>query len=250
MSRFLLFRLFGPFAAWGDIAVGERRHVFSQPSKSGVLGLVGGALGLDRADESSLAALHAGYGFASCVESSGALLTDFHTTQVPPGGSGKKKRHYVSRRDELSIPHDELKTILSYRDYRTEALAIACIWPLSAARWPLERLADALRHPVFSPYLGRRSCPPALPFAPQIREASSPTEALRAAKFPDREFLEPIRQSDASRIYFWEGEDGGFAPIQSNVRRDAARSRSSWQFGERIEHQAFERKDSNASESD
>jgi len=250
MPNFLLFRLFGPFAAWGDIAVGERRHVFSQPSKSGVLGLVGGALGLDRADESLLAALHSSYGFASFVETSGALLTDFHTAQTPPGGSGKKRKRYPSRRDELSIPHDELKTILSYRDYRTDALAIACLWPFASPMWTLDQLAEALRRPVFSPYLGRRSCPPALPFAPQICAAASPTEALRSAEFPDGEFLEPIRRSDSSRLYFWEGENGGLTPLQSNVRRDSARSRSSWQFGERIEHQAFERRDSNATEPD
>jgi len=72
------------------------------------------ALGLDRGDEVLLTALHGGYGFASCVEASGALLTDFHTAQTSPGGSGRREALLEST-DELSIPRDGLKTILSYR---------------------------------------------------------------------------------------------------------------------------------------
>lgn len=242
MPSYLLFRLFGPMAAWGDIAVGERRHVFPQPTKSAILGLVAGALGLRRTDDEQLAALHGGYGFASRVDSPGLLLTDFHTAQTPPESAVRRAKGFRTRRDELSIRRSDLETILSYRDYHTDALAVACLWPLENAPYSLEQLADALRRPVFAPYLGRRSCSPSLPFTPRIVEGSSPTATLRNANFPDDDLLTGI-VSDRARSYYWEGEiPSDIEPLQTIRRRDIARSRIQWQFAERTEHHALEEK--------
>ena len=47
----LVFRLYGPMASWGEIAVGENRHTANYPSKSALLGLLGAALGIERDDE-------------------------------------------------------------------------------------------------------------------------------------------------------------------------------------------------------
>jgi CRISPR system Cascade subunit CasD len=35
--EYLLFRLYGPMASWGEIAVGEMRHSEVKPSKSALL---------------------------------------------------------------------------------------------------------------------------------------------------------------------------------------------------------------------
>jgi CRISPR system Cascade subunit CasD len=240
MPTYLLFRLFGPAAAWGDIAVGERRHVFSQPTKSAILGLVAGALGLRRTDDEKLAALHSGYGFASRVDAPGLLMTDFHTAQMPPESAVRRAKGFSTRRDELSLRREVLETVLSYRDYHTDALAIVCLWPTEGAPYPLERLAEALRRPVFAPYLGRRSCSPSLPFAPQIHDASSPTAALRNARFPDDDLLSVIATSP-TRSYYWEGDlPGDIGALQTFRRRDVARSRTQWQFAERGEHHGVE----------
>ncbi|MBU1741588.1 MAG: CRISPR-associated protein Cas5 [Proteobacteria bacterium] len=51
MTEFLLFRLYGPLASWGGIAVGEYRPTDAHPSKSAVLGLLAAAAGVDRADD-------------------------------------------------------------------------------------------------------------------------------------------------------------------------------------------------------
>ncbi len=240
MQAYLLFRLFGPMAAWGDIAIGERRHIFSQPTKSAILGLVAGALGLRRTDGEQLAALHDGYGFGSRVDSPGFLLTDFHTAQTPPESAVRRAKGFRTRRDELSIRRSDLETILSYRDYSTDALAVACVWPVEGAPYLLEQLAEALRRPVFAPYLGRRSCSPSLPFAPQILEESSPVAALRGVTFPDDELLKSI-VSSGTRSYYWEGEiPDDIKHLQTIRRRDVARSRIQWQFAERAEHHAVE----------
>ena len=242
MPRYLMFRLFGPFTAWGDIAVGERRHIFPQPTKSAVLGLIAGAVGLRRTDEEPLTALHAGYGFASRVDAPGLLLTDFHTAQTPPESAVKRGKGFRTRRDELSIGRSDLETILSYRDYHMDALAVVCLWSLAAAPYSLERLDDALRRPFFAPYLGRRSCSASLPFSPQIVDAGSPVAALRSATFPDDDLFQGL-VGDGTRSFYWEGEiPDDVRALQTVRRRDVARSRIQWHFAERAEHHAVEEK--------
>jgi CRISPR system Cascade subunit CasD len=240
MPNYLVFRLFGPFAAWGDIAIGERRHVFPQPTKSAALGLVAGALGLLRTDDHQLAALHEGYGFASLVESPGVLLTDFHTAQTPPASAVRRAKGFRSRREELAIPRSQLETILSYRDYQMDALAIVCLWPLEAAPHSLDRLREALRRPIFIPYLGRRSCSPSLPFAPTIVDAASPTAALCDTRFPDDALFALIEQQPVRSFYFEGDIPDDVSVLETVRRRDVARSRVQWQFAERAEHHAVE----------
>jgi CRISPR system Cascade subunit CasD len=50
MMEYLLFRLYGPLASWGEIAVGESRHTATYPGKSALLGLLAAALGIRRDD--------------------------------------------------------------------------------------------------------------------------------------------------------------------------------------------------------
>ena len=48
MKDYLLFRLHGALASWGDIAVGDIRPSYRYPSKSAVIGLLAAALGVER----------------------------------------------------------------------------------------------------------------------------------------------------------------------------------------------------------
>ena len=66
--EFLLFRLSGPLASWGEIAVGERRSSWPRPSKSAVLGLVAAGLGYRPARRERSCALNDGLNFAVRVD--------------------------------------------------------------------------------------------------------------------------------------------------------------------------------------
>lgn len=224
--------------AWGDIAVGERRGVFGQPSKSGVLGMVGAALGIRREDDGWLKALHAGYGFACKVDRPGTLLTDYHTVQTVPAAAVKRIR-IETRRGELSIPRHKLVTILSSRDYLCDGVFSVALWTLDAPPAELLQIQSALRQPAFSLYLGRRCCPPGLPLNPQLVDAPSPTESLRDAKFGDEVFLAVLGMAERARFH-WEGNETHLPPLETVRRRDRAGSRQLWQFGEREEHLATE----------
>src|SRR3954454_13979806 len=148
MRDHLVFMLQAPIGAFGAIAVGERRGGFDRPAKAAVLGLVAGALGVDRADEAAHAALAEGYGFGLGLIEAGRLLLDYHTIQVPPQRRGPP---FATRRDELAVP--ERETVLSRREYRTDTCFLAVLWARTGAPWTLDALAEALRQPRYAPYL-------------------------------------------------------------------------------------------------
>ena len=174
MADHLTFALVAPIASFGGLAVGERRTGWDRPGRSAVLGLVGACLGLEREDDAAQHALATQYGLALLCHAPGRLLADYHTAQTAPS---LRNRRFATRAEELAAP--DLNTVLSRRDYRTGAWHLACLWPRSdTARWSLADLAAAMTHPVFIPYLGRKSCPLGLPLAPRIKEAADPTAAL------------------------------------------------------------------------
>jgi CRISPR system Cascade subunit CasD len=261
MRSFLLFRLYGPQASWGEIAVGEVRPTALQPTRSALLGLLGAALGLRRGDDASLSALGATLRFAILVERAGVPARDYHTVQVAPPRRG---RTALTRADQLRERRHELGTILSYRDYRCDALYDVAAWHEGGPpAFPLERLAAALERPVFTLYLGRKSCPLALPLGARVVEADNARAALEshpapALKIPgDRYRAFPAQLPGSPLGLFWEGDPGlGPDAAQSRaIRRDDPVSSARRIFRTRTEDfQALDRhaspEDSDAAEPD
>lgn len=262
MAEILLFRLYAPLASFGTIAVGEQRPSQTHPGKSLIVGLLAAALGVRRDEEQRLAALTQAYGYAVLQLQPGQLLRDYHTAQVP-GQSDLKKSPHASRRDELrAAARPQLNTILSSRDYRSEALHVVALWPRHAANDvpTMTDLAHALELPRFTLYLGRKSCPLAFPLSPQVVQAPDLCAAFRLElqDFAQRWQLvrsEPgtdrssIRQrldigkrlGSAPSWLFWEqGHDSdppvGVEMLQTHTRHDDSLSRRRWQFAPRIEH--------------
>jgi len=93
-------QLYGPFSAWGDIAVGGERPTATHPGRSAILGMLAAAAGIRRDEEAKHIALERGYGMSVRMESAGSFLKDYHTTQVPPQVA-MKKHPGVTRRDEM-----------------------------------------------------------------------------------------------------------------------------------------------------
>lgn len=136
----LLLRLAGPMQSWGSSSKFDIRKTDSEPSKSGVIGMLAAALGRRRTDPvDDLAALK----FGIREDLPGILTRDLQTV------------------------HAE-KTYLTYRYYLNDAIFIAGLE--SDDRKFLEELAWALGHPVFHIFLGRKSCPPMEPLVLGIRD--------------------------------------------------------------------------------
>jgi CRISPR system Cascade subunit CasD len=253
----LLFRLYGPMASWGEIAVGESRHSANYPSKSAILGLIGAALGIARDDEAQQARLQQSYSLAVEVFAVGQLLRDYHTAQVPDSAG---KFSYRTRRDELVLGKARILlggTILSNREYRSDALAVVALRALDNAPFSLQQIEEKLRKPVFHLYLGRKSCPLAAPLNPQLQ--LNQADVLSAFKAYRHEPLLPqqaaagesgqLSQQDCywlnvgkARHYYWEGlecdfsRDEDLTRRQTRVRHDQPLSRKRWQFAPRQEN--------------
>jgi len=239
MREYLLFRLHGPMASWGDIAVGEYRPSYGHPSRSAVLGMIAAALGLRRDEEVAHRTLASSYGYGVRVDASGHLLRDYHTAQVPASGTGKNRHRFLSRREELAGPKEDLSTVLSTRDYRCGGLFTAVLWPIvSPPPYAMETLAERLKNPVFTLHLGRKCCPPALPLQPTIVIAETLRDALMRVSFQDADDVSFLYSSGDVSV-FWDGEEAqGFEKVQTVSCRDQPESRVRWQFSNRREHRA------------
>ena len=129
----LLLRLAAPLQAWGADSKFETRKTNREPTKSGVIGLLAAALGLRRDESEGLARL-TGLRFGVRVEREGQLLVDYHTVKT----------------------QDEKNSYVTYRHYLQDAVFLAGLESEDAAL--LQQLQDALQHPAFPLYLGRRPC--------------------------------------------------------------------------------------------
>lgn len=140
MSRtgVLALRLAGPLQSWGASSRFTRRTTESAPTKSGVIGLLAAAAGIERGDDVRLAPLTA-LRFGVRIDQPGTRIRDFHTAHHGVTGT--------------SMP-------LSERLYLADAVFVAA---LEGDHALLSGLLNALRAPAYPPYLGRRSCPPSEP---------------------------------------------------------------------------------------
>lgn len=267
--EYLLFRLYGALASWGEIAVGESRHSALYPGKSALLGLLAAALGVPRDEEEQQAALARSYRFAVKVISAGHLLLDYQTVQVPDSAG---KLIYRTRRDELVVGRERCGTILSCREYRCDAVSLVSVAANEESPYSLHELRAALLKPKFHLYLGRKSCPLAAPLNPMVRSGHNfrealdkyPAGALYLPNYPMRraereagkgldltDSLVQMSQSGAelsglaygrgSIRYYWEGDICEIAPLENTspqevIRHDQPLSRARWQFTQRTEY--------------
>ncbi len=236
MPDFLVFQVYGNLASWGDVAVGEHRPTQSYPTKSAMCGLIAASLGLKRENDEPHKQLNDHYGVAVCVQSQGELLRDYHTTQVPAGNE-----NWFTRKDELSFDPQELKTILSQRDYQMDAFYLVAIWQKKlkdTAPYSLEDIAQALKKPVFVTSLGRKACSPSLPYNPQLIKQTSLKNACETYTLPD-ELIKYQLKKEALITWYWEdltAEESGMQHTMVYPRRDQVRSRKRWQFLKRKEY--------------
>lgn len=238
--RFLLFTIYAPMGAFGEVAVGERRPSWTRPGRSAVLGLVAAAQGRGRTDEAAHRELEASLYYAVRTDAPGRPFIDYHTAQTPSARAG---RVFATRRDELES--GTLNTVLSRREWRTDACFTVALWPRPDARVDLEAMAESLRRPRFVLYVGRKAAPPGLPFDPAVIDAATFLEALdnRERNEEEAAVLERIRRDGAAHGEVAWDEDAPGAPANFRVepRRHAVVSRTRWQFADRLEHVGMRR---------
>lgn len=141
----LLLRLAGPMQSWGTTSRFDQRDTGKEPSKSGVIGLLAAALGIDREvwnDElKSLSAL---------------------TMAVRHDRPGVLKRDYQTAQNIISADRSKVhETAVTTRDYLADAVFLIALE--GQDRSLLERAHAALNNPVWPLALGRKSYVPSEP---------------------------------------------------------------------------------------
>lgn len=164
----LLLRLEGPLQSWGNRARWDVRDTGTSPTKSGIVGLLGCALGYPIYDHRLETELDAGLRFGVRTESPGRVICDFQTvTDFLPTADGNYKYNGVKRAASLtklrSMPDASPSTIVSPRYYLEDASFLVALEEAEEGIGLLKKCADALQHPSWPIFLGRKSCVPTRP---------------------------------------------------------------------------------------
>lgn len=213
-------RLAGPMQSWGVMSRFSRRDTGKEPSKSGVIGLICAAMGIDRVDDENedLKKLVAAK-FGVRVLRQGVLQSDYHTASNIAKAAGGTK-----------------DTELSTRFYLSDADFIAAIE--SDDRDLLERVHSAFKKPVWQLFLGRKSFVPHAPVYFKDDSALLDGVDLEAA-LKDVAITEklgitaPYKAFDAHQRVVLERDDG------AEIRQDVPISFSNRHFSIRRVHTTF-----------
>ncbi|WP_181785132.1 type I-E CRISPR-associated protein Cas5/CasD [Streptomyces phytophilus] len=141
----LLLRLAGPLQSWGERSVFTHRDTTAFPTRSALTGMFAAAEGRDRTQDP---AYYADLRFTVRVDRPGLPLTDYHTV-----GGG------LPPRETLITSEGKHKgaAVVSHRQYLADAVFTVAVTGPDAS---VMRIAEALEHPIWAPFLGRRACVP------------------------------------------------------------------------------------------
>lgn len=218
--RLLILRLEAPLQSWGERSKWDNRDSGLMPTKSGIIGIIACCMGLPR-DDGFIAELHQKLSVAVRADMPGRLGTDYHTvtSESMMNAEGKPQE----------------RTIVSFRQYLQDASFLAVL----ASEEPglLDEIANAMKHPKWPAYLGRKCCVPTYPLLPVVTdEYSSMTEAIE--NWPLAERADPDMDSFRAEIDDPHGKYGRNDNLCSRGRHFSVR---------RVEYHIVRRKAENVS---
>jgi CRISPR system Cascade subunit CasD len=238
----LLLRLEGPLQSWGARSHWDVRDTSAEPTKSGVVGLIGCALGYPTGDPRLETELDAGLRFGVRVEAPGRILKDFQTvTGYLPTAAGGYRHSGVAVGTSLerirANPDASPATILSPRFYLEDAAFLVGLEETGRAPSDLlMRCANALQSPRWPLFLGRKACLPTRPvFEALTGDYQGLEDALRKhpwswlkAKAASRGPRHLQRQVGGGEVHLDAYIEDSAGPL---VRQDAVRTNSARQYG-------------------
>jgi len=176
MEDFLIIKLQGAMQAWGGHTYEDYRPSLIFPTRSAIVGLLGACLGIEREDIKALKTLDKSFQLTVRVDKrkiarrkntedkfvSMQKITDFHTVQHARKVDGKPRT----------------EAIVSRREYLCDAEFTLALAFIKETDYGLERVKQAIQKPVYTPFLGRRSCPMQRPLFEAVVNAENAQAAL------------------------------------------------------------------------
>lgn len=147
-------------AAYGLQTFDIHRRVNHFPTRSAVLGLLGAASGITRAQHERLFQLSNALTIAVQVNKAGTKITDYHTVT-----------HFRSPAGKV-----QAGTKPTYRDYWCDT---EYSFAVGGPEDTINQLADSVKQPVFGLFQGRKSCPLLRPLYDQLVPEANPATALQ-----------------------------------------------------------------------
>lgn len=143
----LTLRLEGPMQAWGSDSKWDYRSTDLYPTKSGVIGVLGCALGLERSDP-RLGEMADSLRMAVRADRPGRRMTDYQTVTGSPLRNAEGKKRSGGQ------------TFISRREYLADASFMVA---LEGPKDLIDSAESALAHPRWPYFLGRKNCVPSRP---------------------------------------------------------------------------------------
>jgi CRISPR system Cascade subunit CasD len=169
----LTFYIDAPLQSWGVSSKFQRRATESYPTKSGVLGLVAAAMGIDKHADDEAEQLKP---LAACKFSVFSLqrtaknhpvlqMEDYHTVGGGFDKDNPAERLHISRK----ASGGPSTTVVTRRFYLEQARFVAL---LEGDHEILDKAAKALEDPKWGVWFGRKCCLPSSPLLPTLSDSS------------------------------------------------------------------------------
>jgi len=131
----LLLRLEGPIQSWGYRSRFDYRDTALEPTRSGVIGLICAAMGIARDEPIS--------------------RFDSIRMGVRVDKEGRPERDYHTAMDVIKADGTKGGTVVSHRDYLADAIFTVGLESLE--KHLLDEIAEAVRNPTWTLFLGRKA---------------------------------------------------------------------------------------------
>jgi|UPI000370D134 CRISPR system Cascade subunit CasD len=211
MNHYLAIKLHGVMQAWGGHTYEDLRHSELIPTRSAVLGLLAACLGIDRNQVEKLEMLSSSVRIAVRIDEKKVngkscpliRIMDFHTVMDARKVDGKANKNPV----------------VSKREYLCDAEYTLMIQSIPNMGYSLAAIEEAVRAPIYTPFLGRRSCPLSRPLfdavisAVDFKEAFAMSEPVGGVIYSEAK----LHATDA----LWRMRD---EPVYARKRQFATRS--------------------------
>jgi CRISPR system Cascade subunit CasD len=214
-NTFLL-RLEGPLQSWGghDSKFVIRRTA-EAPTKSGIIGLLCAAQRISRAEARHRLPKFNALRMGVRIDRSGVRWWDYHTV-----GADMDMR--IAEGEGKSKPG----AMLTRREYLCDASFLVA---LQGETELINELHQAVLHPKWVLYLGRKSCPPSLPLLgridePDIGEFADLQAALKSVRWRPRTPQDRVPDHVGCLLDWQAGKPRDDAPIDAEVWYDVAES--------------------------
>jgi len=186
MQEYLIIKLQGAMQAWGGHTYEDYRPSLIFPTRSAIVGLLGACLGIEREDIRTLKALNASFQQNLAVRADKHKIAKRQHTQTVTWQNTEDQPVSMQKITDFHIVMQARKVdgkprpeaIVSRREYLCDAEFTLALAFIAESAYSLERVKQAIQKPVYTPFLGRRSCPIQRPLYEAVVNAENAQAAL------------------------------------------------------------------------